>query len=99
MQYGSACCEVIGKGEEKVPGMTYLRCEGPRIGKPCRSKNDCDIACSCDPAGAFIGGGTPPMGPPDGTRGATGTCGASLHVGTWMCQIDDHGVVGHVIVD
>lgn len=98
-QYGTACCDVRGKGEQKSPGMVFLTCTGPRIGKPCTSKNDCDIACSCDPPGAIVGGGTPPQGPPDGTRGATGVCGARLQVGTWMCQIDERGVVTHTIVD
>lgn len=79
--------------------MVYLQCTGPRVGAPCSSKKDCDIACSCDPPGAVLGGGTPPQGPPDGTRGATGVCGGTLRVGTWMCQIDDSGKVAHVIVD
>jgi hypothetical protein len=97
VQYGSACCDAVGQGETKVPGMVYLRCTGPRIGKPCRSKNDCDVACSCDVPGVVLGVG--PEDPPSGTRGATGVCTDVLRVGTWMCQIDENGVVGHVIVD
>ena len=97
--YGSTCCDVLGRGEPKSPGMVYLSCTGPRIGSPCTSKKDCDIACSCDPPDAVLGGGTPQQGPPDGTRGATGVCGGTLRVGTWMCQIDERGVVSHVIVD
>jgi hypothetical protein len=38
-------------------------------------------------------------GPKDGTRGAQGVCRGRLQIGVWMCQIDDKGVVSHVIVD
>jgi hypothetical protein len=96
--YGSTCCEV-NRIEDKVPGMVYLSCAGPQIGKACRAKGDCDVVCSCDPPDAYLGGGTPPRGPADGTRGAVGRCGGRLQIGTWMCQIDEHGTVTHVIVD
>jgi len=79
--------------------MVFLSCDGPQIGKACRAKGDCDVVCSCDPDSAHLGGGTPPQGPADGTRGAVGHCGGRLQVGTWMCEIDEHGAVTHVIVD
>ena len=96
--YGSTCCEV-NREPDKIPGMVFLSCDGPQIGKPCHAKGDCDVVCSCDPPDAHLGGGTPPAGPTDGTRGAVGRCGGRLQVGTWMCEIDEHGIVGHVIVD
>ena len=96
--YGSTCCDV-DREPDKIPGQVFLSCSGPQIGKACRAKGDCDVVCSCDPPDAHLGGGTDPQGPPDGTRGAVGRCGGRLQVGTWMCEIDEHGVVGHVIVD
>ncbi|MFO0547790.1 MAG: hypothetical protein U0271_05345 [Polyangiaceae bacterium] len=94
--YGSTCCEVRGRREDRFPGMVYLACHGPQIGQACSSKKDCDIACSCDPQGL-------PMrdhaGPPDGTRGAKGVCSGVRAVGVWMCDIDENGVVSHLIVD
>jgi hypothetical protein len=97
--YGSTCCEVLGKREEKFPGMVFLRCEGPQLGAPCASKSDCDVVCSCDSAEAPRSPGKGMQGPKDGTRGVKGTCGGTLAVGVWMCEIDEHGVVTHVIVD
>jgi hypothetical protein len=97
--FGSACCTRYGSGERaRFPGMTFLSCTGPRIGLPCRRKGDCDVACSCDAKG-MLRPGDGPQGPADGTRGFVGHCASHLQVGVWMCQIDEKGLVTHLIVD
>jgi len=96
--YGSTCCD-LNREPDMIPGMVYLSCYGPQIGKACHARRDCDVVCSCDPPDAHLGGGTPPAGPPDGTRGAVGHCGGRMQIGTLMCEIDEHGIVGHIIVD
>ncbi|MCW5806474.1 MAG: hypothetical protein KIT31_29185 [Deltaproteobacteria bacterium] len=100
-RHGSACCSHPMRGRDersKFPGMQFLTCRGPRIGLPCKSKLDCDIACSCD-ASDHLSPGAGPQGPADGSRGVLGHCAGSLQIGVWMCQIDEHGKVGHTIVD
>jgi hypothetical protein len=67
------------------------------LGKPCTSKEDCDVACSC--ASPTAPPGRDQEGPKDGTRGVTGHCAGTFAVGTWMCEIDEHGVVAHRIVE
>jgi hypothetical protein len=94
--HGTTCCESVGEGDRRYPGEVYLQCRGPQIGKPCKSKNDCDIVCSCALPGAL---GKDEDGPKDGTPGVTGHCDGTLRVGTWMCQIDEKGLVAHWIVD
>ena len=54
--------------------------------------------CSCDgddPPDPRSG----PTGPADGTRGVVGTCSGELEAGVWMCELDDKGVVTHLIID
>lgn len=79
--------------------MVFLTCTGPQVGAPCTQKADCDIACSCDPAGQMLDPRTRASTPADGARGVTGTCAGRLQIGVWMCQLDEHGVVTRVIVD
>jgi hypothetical protein len=38
-------------------------------------------------------------GPVDGTSGLIGTCGGIVVDGAWTCQLDEEGVVKHVIRD
>jgi hypothetical protein len=99
-RWGTTCCKAEGRDEEgKSPGMVFLSCRGPQIGKPCRAKTDCDIACSCDDPDEPLGNHNTPQGPADGTTGAIGHCTGLRQIGVWMCDIDENGRVGHVIVD
>jgi hypothetical protein len=96
--YGTTCCTVEKIDEHhKYPGMTFLTCRGPQVGKACHSKRDCDVACSCD--GDSPGRPGDRHGPKDGTKGVTGRCADSRQIGVWMCDIDEKGVVTHLIVD
>ena len=79
--------------------MTYLQCHGPQVGKACTKKGDCDIACSCDDPHQRLNPRDGAIGPKDGTTGITGHCAGSLQIGVWMCQINEQGVVSHLIVD
>lgn len=98
-RYGSTCCDTFhGDREARFPGMIFLRCRGPQVGQPCHKKADCDIACSCDGGGPLRGGNSP-EGPADGTTGVVGVCTGQLQIGVWMCRLDEHGVVGHTIID
>ena len=98
--HGTTCCESEKISEDrKFPGMAYLTCTGPQIGKPCKAKGECDIACSCDDPKQRLNPSNGPIGPKDGTRGVVGICAGQLQIGVWMCRIDEHGVVSHMIVD
>ncbi|HEY1954011.1 MAG TPA: hypothetical protein VGH28_00315 [Polyangiaceae bacterium] len=98
-RYGSTCClPAHAREEDKYPGMVYLDCHGPQIGRVCRKETDCDVACSCDPD-PLLSPRDGPLGPRDGTRGAVGHCAGRLQLGVFQCRIDEHGVVGHLIVE
>jgi len=97
--YGSTCCSAPQGREERHPGQTIMDCHGPKIGQSCKAKGDCDLACSCDDPKVLLSPSHDHAGPKDGARGVTGVCGARVQVGVWMCQIDERGVVTHVIID
>lgn len=98
--YGSTCCRVTrATHENRFPGQTFLSCVGPQVGKPCTKKGDCDIACSCDADDSPRDPRDERSGPKDGTKGLTGFCSGRRQAGVWMCDIDENGVVSHVIVD
>lgn len=98
--HGSTCCEKHAISEQnKYPGQVFLDCHGPQIGRACSAKTDCDVVCSCEPDSGLKSPRDDPAGPKDGTRGAQGRCSGRLQIGVWMCQIDEKGVVTHVIVD
>ena len=95
---GTACCESPEGHERRNPGQVILRCEGPRVGRPCSRKGDCDIACFCH--GHQIGPAPQSYsGPREGSTGITGVCGGTLWAGAWMCQLDENGKVTPVIID
>jgi hypothetical protein len=97
---GSTCCQRHAiRDESKHPGQVFLDCHGPQIGKSCTAKTDCDVVCSCEPDDGLKSPHDDPSGPKDGTRGVQGVCRGRLQIGVWMCQIDERGVVSHVIVD
>jgi hypothetical protein len=83
----------------KFPGMQFLSCEGPTVGKPCASKGDCDLACSCDARDHLLRPSDGPQGPADGTKGIKGVCAGGLQIGVWMCELDEHGAVLHRIIE
>jgi len=104
-RYGSTCCESVRADSEyelpRSPGAVITECNGPQIGRPCTSRKDCDVACFCDPHAdrVLLRPGDAPSGPPDGTRGVTGSCGGRIQVGVSICEIDEFGKVVHKIID
>ncbi len=97
---GSTCCTVTRiSNERRFPGQEFLRCEGPQIGRPCTSKRDCDVACSCDADDSPRDPRDERHAPKEGTKGLTGFCSGRRQIGVWMCDIDEDGAVTHIIVD